>query len=160
MGKFWLDSRQIPYYSDCHAVINSLRTLLQKQINLNPSGYLGVGLSKCQNWGFPAIYNAYFAQWVLISQSCPNLCNPMDCSPPGSSVHGILLARILDWVAISFSGIWLRFKFFFLIGNKITTEFIVSIVWWMLKNYEFDFFVYMWQKQKFPRNMCKKSQLS
>ena len=31
------------------------------------------------------------------------LCNPMDCSPPGSSVHGILQARILEWVAISFS---------------------------------------------------------
>jgi len=30
------------------------------------------------------------------------LCNPMDCSPPGSSVHGILLARILEWVAIPF----------------------------------------------------------
>ena len=36
-------------------------------------------------------------------QSCPTLCNPMDCSPPGSSVHGILQARILEWVAISFS---------------------------------------------------------
>ena len=33
----------------------------------------------------------------------PTLCNPMDCSPPGSSVHGILQARILEWVAISFS---------------------------------------------------------
>ena len=32
-----------------------------------------------------------------------NSCNPMDCSPPGSSVHGILQARILEWVAISFS---------------------------------------------------------
>ena len=30
-------------------------------------------------------------------------CNPMDCSPPGSSVHGILQVRILEWVAISFS---------------------------------------------------------
>ena len=37
----------------------------------------------------------------LVSQSCPTLCNPMDCSPPGSSVHGILQARILEWVAIS-----------------------------------------------------------
>ena len=40
---------------------------------------------------------------VLVAQSCPALCNPMDCSPPGSSVHGILQARILRWVAISFS---------------------------------------------------------
>ena len=40
---------------------------------------------------------------VLVTQSCPTLCDPMDCSPPGSSVHGILQARILEWVAMSFS---------------------------------------------------------
>ena len=39
----------------------------------------------------------------LVAQSCPTLREPMDCSPPGSSVHGILQARILAWVAISFS---------------------------------------------------------
>ena len=33
-------------------------------------------------------------------QSCSTLCRPMDCSPPGSSVHGILQARILEWVAM------------------------------------------------------------
>ena len=38
-----------------------------------------------------------------VTQSCPTLCDPVDCSPPGSSIHGILLARILAWVAISFS---------------------------------------------------------
>ena len=36
-------------------------------------------------------------------QSGPTLCNPMDCSPPGSCLHGILLARILEWVATPFS---------------------------------------------------------
>ena len=41
--------------------------------------------------------------WVLVSQSCPTLCDLMDCSPPGSSVHGILQARILERVAIFFS---------------------------------------------------------
>ena len=38
---------------------------------------------------------------VLVAQSCPTLCDPMDCSPPGSSVHGILQAGTLEWVAIS-----------------------------------------------------------
>ena len=38
-----------------------------------------------------------------LAQSCPTLCDPVDCSPPGSSVHGILQARILEWVAVSFS---------------------------------------------------------
>ena len=43
------------------------------------------------------------ARTRMLTQSCPNLCNPMDCSPPGSSVHKIFQARILEWVAISFS---------------------------------------------------------
>ena len=48
----------------------------------------------------------FLIQWkvtVLVAQSCPTLCDPIDCSPPGSSVHGIFQARILEWVAISFS---------------------------------------------------------
>ena len=44
----------------------------------------------------------------LVTQSCPTLCDPVDCSPPGSCVHGILQARILEWVAISFSSIEVR----------------------------------------------------
>ena len=40
---------------------------------------------------------------ILITQLCPTLCDPVDCSPPGSSVHGIFWARIPEWVAISFS---------------------------------------------------------
>ena len=40
---------------------------------------------------------------MLVAQSRPTLCDPMDCSPPGSSVHGILQARILEWVTTSFS---------------------------------------------------------
>ena len=39
----------------------------------------------------------------LVTQSCPILCSPTDCNPPGSSVHGILQARILEWVTIPFS---------------------------------------------------------
>ena len=39
----------------------------------------------------------------LVTKLCPALCDPMDCSPPGSPVHGILQSRILEWVAISIS---------------------------------------------------------
>ena len=39
----------------------------------------------------------------LVDKLCPTLCDPMDCSPPGCSVHGILQARILEWVAVPFS---------------------------------------------------------
>ena len=38
-----------------------------------------------------------------IAQSCPTVCDPMDCSPPPSSIHGIFQARVLEWVAIAFS---------------------------------------------------------
>ena len=38
-----------------------------------------------------------------VAQSCPTLCDPMNCSPPGSSVHGIFQARVLEWGAIAFS---------------------------------------------------------
>ena len=42
-----------------------------------------------------------------VTQLCPTLCKPMDCSLPGSSVHGIFQARLLEWVAIAFSqGYW------------------------------------------------------
>ena len=38
-----------------------------------------------------------------VAQLCPTLCDPIDCSLPGSSVHGIFQAKVLEWVAISFS---------------------------------------------------------
>ena len=43
---------------------------------------------------------------VKLLQSCPTLCNPIDGSPPGSPIPGILQARTLEWVAISFSNAW------------------------------------------------------
>ena len=42
-----------------------------------------------------------------VAQSCPTLCDPMDCSLPDSSVHGIFQATVLEWIAISFSSIFL-----------------------------------------------------
>ena len=50
----------------------------------------------------------YIHNWSEVPQSCLTLCNPMDCSLPGSSVHGIFQARILEWVAISFSSLSFR----------------------------------------------------
>ena len=43
-----------------------------------------------------------------VAQSCLTPSDPMDCSPPGSSIHGIFQARVLEWVAIAFSEIWAR----------------------------------------------------
>ena len=47
-----------------------------------------------------------------VTQSCPTLCDPMDCSPPGSFTHGILQARALEWVAIAFSNLSAVFTMF------------------------------------------------
>ena len=44
-------------------------------------------------------------QFSSVAQSCPTLCDPIDGSPPGSSILGILQERILKWVAISFSNL-------------------------------------------------------
>ena len=42
-------------------------------------------------------------QWkAIVPQSCPSLCDHIDCSLPGSSLHGVLQTKILDWVTISF----------------------------------------------------------
>ena len=42
-------------------------------------------------------------KWSEVTHSCPTLCDPMGCSLPGSSVHGIFQATVLEWIAISFS---------------------------------------------------------
>ena len=68
-------------------------------------------------WEITALFATFLLMWifskhkvqkymkcqVLATQSWPTLCNPVDCSPPGSSVFGILQARIPEWVAIPFS---------------------------------------------------------
>ena len=49
---------------------------------------------------WPQVQAPLYVMCAKSLQPCPTLCNPMDCSPPGSSVHEILLARILEWVAM------------------------------------------------------------
>ena len=68
-----------------------------------------------------------------VVQSCPTLCNPTDCSLPGSSVQGIFQARILEWVAISFSrrssqpGDWTQVSH--IVGRRFTI-WATREVWW------------------------------
>ena len=52
---------------------------------------------------FIGFYNSCCCCCCLVTKTCLTLCNPMDCSPPGSSVHGTPQASILEWVAISSS---------------------------------------------------------
>ena len=55
-----------------------------------------------------------------VAQSCPTLCDPMDCSPPGSSVHGIFQARVLEWGATAFSHV---------IKHTILANVITVVLW-------------------------------
>ena len=66
---------------------------------------LSVAFSRQESWsGCRALLHALAAAAAAKScQSCPTLCDPIDSSPPGSPVPGILQARTLEWVAISFS---------------------------------------------------------
>ena len=59
-----------------------------------------------------------------VTQSCPTLSDPMDCSLPGSSVHGIFQARVLEWVAIAFSDSDCSYKIkrHSLLGRKAMTN--------------------------------------
>jgi len=66
-------------------------------------GGMGVGRREAQGGGDIYIYAAAAAKSL---QSCPTLCDPIDSSPPGSPIPGILQARTLEWVAISFSDAW------------------------------------------------------
>ena len=54
-----------------------------------------------ENWPFPVLQP--LLEESEVAQSCLTPCNPMNCSPPGSSIHGIFQARILEWVAPPFS---------------------------------------------------------
>ena len=63
----------------------------------------GSSVSPALAGGFFTTGNAAAAAAAKSLQSCPTLCNPIDGSPPGSPVPGILQVRTLEWVAISFS---------------------------------------------------------
>ena len=62
-------------------------------------------------------------QTCLVTQSCLTLCNPMDCSPPSSSVHGNLQARILQWVSFSRGSSQARYKPNFLTSSTFAGEY-------------------------------------
>ena len=60
-----------------------------------------LGFSRQEHWsGLPFLSPVHESE---VTQLCLTPCYPLDCSPPGSSTHGIFQARVLEWVAISFS---------------------------------------------------------
>ena len=69
-----------------------------------------------------------------VVQSCPNPSNPMDCSLPGPSVHGIFQARVLEWVAIAFSGRYHQFLQFSFLGIKAGILIAIFLTKWQKQN--------------------------
>ena len=73
---------------------------------------------------------------VLVARLCLTLCYPMDCSPPGSSVHGILQARILEWAT------YIIGRFFTILAIKETPSKIIMYSKVMISDFEtMDFYV-------------------
>ena len=70
---------------------------------LLPPSLLVIARSQVISDAEPTFLSASWESESEVAQSCPTLCDPMDCSPPGSSVYGIFQARVLEWAAISFS---------------------------------------------------------
>ena len=68
-----------------------------------------LGFSRPEHWSglpFPSLMHESESE---VTQSCPTLSDPMDCSLPGSSIHGIFQARVLEWSAISYMSVILLF---------------------------------------------------
>ena len=77
---------------------------LSLELIMVTSGWGSVFFCHFKGLKFLPMYLFLVSVCVLVAHSCPTLCDPLGCSPPDSSVHLILQARILEWVAIPFPG--------------------------------------------------------
>ena len=102
---FGLLSHSLPsiLYHTLHTWLHSVSFFLYPQWLL----YLYIQPWPLNAYSLQLIWPFTWKVEVIVSQLCLTFCDPMDCSPSGSSVHGILQASILEWVAISIPGIFL-----------------------------------------------------
>ena len=109
---WWVEAREAAQcLTMCMTAPHSFKKIIQTRasagLNLRNPGLNN--LTSADNWLSALLtLNLNICQYIntaehFVFQSCLTLCDPMDYSPPGSSVHSILEARILEWVAISFS---------------------------------------------------------
>ena len=108
MGRKWWDrSVQRSFQGGCNPEPDckgGLSALLEKWVRVSHIEVIAsANAEKEMGWTPGRLQVQQWGDCCLIAQSCPTLCDPMDCCPPGSSVHGISQARILEWVAISLS---------------------------------------------------------
>ena len=95
-----------------------------------------------------------------VAQSCPTLRDPMDCSPPGFSVHGIFQARVLEWVAIAFSLLTWEPVFLTAVSNNLC--FFLFAVYLKVAHKDSGCVLWsrslktlLWERQKTPKNLQK-----
>ena len=99
---WWLSGKELPAKQETQVQSLGLEDTLEKEMATPPS-VLAWQIpwteeqSGLQSMGSQGVGSLQFSS---VAQSCPTLCNPMDCSPSGSSVCGILQTRILEWVAM------------------------------------------------------------
>ena len=87
-------------------------------------------------------------QWSEVAQSCPTLCDPMDCSLPGFSVHGIFQATVLEWVAISFSKGSSRPRDWTQVSHIVGRHFTLWAQWWSLSPRDVLSHIFPYEKAK------------
>ena len=111
-NKLWknLKEMEIPEHLTC--LLRNLYTRQEATVRTGhgTTAWFQIGKGVCQNCILsPCLFNLY-SEWSEseVAQLCPTLCDPVDYSPPGSSVHGILQARILERVAIFFSRMYIQ----------------------------------------------------
>ena len=86
----------------------AIRRKSEYHTHINSPGFFRISRTLCPTFPCFLVYlhSHCDGEFAKSLQSCPTLCNPVDGSPPGSPVPGILQARTLEWVAISFSSAW------------------------------------------------------
>ena len=75
----------------------------QNQYSIVKKNKIKIKIKKSIYWMYLLYTVLCSSVLCLVAQWCPTLCDPMDCSPPGSSLHGIFQERILKWVAVPYS---------------------------------------------------------
>ena len=97
--------RETAFHFSCKSIPGVQVTLSYCVSSLIPHGYQIGRATQAGVWRRSCpLYSDLYSEWLSeVSQSCPTLCDPMDCSLQCSSVHGIFQARVLEWGDISFS---------------------------------------------------------
>ena len=117
----WMSKRVAILFS--HIVIQSISSVQLFAIpwTVARQASLSLGFSRQEHWSGLPFPSPVHESEIEVAQKCPTLSDPMDCSLPGSSVHGICQARVLEWVAIAFLHIY-TVEYYYVIRNELPSH--------------------------------------